>query len=238
MDNTPHVKGWFRAMRSQEALELLKASHPAFVLAYMIAYRGQFSEEFNRHNLKLGEAFLGDYKSYGMSEQEYRTAKAQLAKWNFATFRPTSKGTVAKLTDTRLFAIFRLEPNEQNNNQLTDSQRTANGQLTTTENEKNEEDQKSERRSRPRLFKEEELSVFELDRIVHDPTGPEDFEKYCFEILGKDEMARCGSRWRKRAEDEPDRLKRVLDQMRIEQREGKGIRNTGRYAEDLWKRFN
>jgi hypothetical protein len=80
----------------------------------------------NRYNLGMGEALLGDFEKCGMTEQEYRTAKAQLKKWEFATFKVTGRGTIAKLTDTRLFAITRLPTNGQNNTPLTDGQRSAN----------------------------------------------------------------------------------------------------------------
>ena len=118
--------GWFRAMRTPEAMELLQASPHAFRLAYVIAYRGQYRDGFNQHNIKLGEALLGDFKAYGMTQQQYRTAKSQLARWHFATFRATNRGTVGKLVDTRLFSLFRLECNDPNNTRVTSKQRTGN----------------------------------------------------------------------------------------------------------------
>jgi hypothetical protein len=129
--------GWFRAMRSNDALELIRTNPFAYVLAAVIAHRGRYHESFNQHNLELGEAFLGDFEAYGMTEQNYRTAKAQLSKWGFATFKPTSKGTVARLADTRLFSIFRLEANYQNNERVSDGQRTCNGRVTTNKDQKN-----------------------------------------------------------------------------------------------------
>jgi uncharacterized protein YdaU (DUF1376 family) len=130
----PKAAGWFRAMRTPDAIELIHANPWAFVLAYVIAYRSQYSDTFNRHNLKLGEALLGDYASIGMTQQQYRTAKAQLAEWRFATFRATNKGTIGKLMDTRLFSVFRLEGNDQNNKRVTNEQRTGNERVTTTKN--------------------------------------------------------------------------------------------------------
>ncbi len=131
--------GWFRAMRRREALELLQANPCAFILAYIIAFRGQYNPGFNKHGLALGEALLGDFKNYGMTQQQYRTAKRQLAKWQFATFRATSKGSVGRLIDSRVFSIFRLASNKQNNEQLTSKQRAANERLTTTKNIRAEE---------------------------------------------------------------------------------------------------
>jgi hypothetical protein len=51
-------RGWFRAMRTDEAFELLRKNHCAFILAYVIAYRAQFRAGFNRYNLKLGESVV------------------------------------------------------------------------------------------------------------------------------------------------------------------------------------
>lgn len=144
--------GWFRAMRNPEALELIKRSKNAFLLAYIIASRSRWTDTFNADNLRLGEAFLGDHENYGMSEQEYRTAKTQLEKSGFATFEGTSKGTVAKLTDARLFSISRPEHNDQNNGRVTDGQRSANDQPTTNKKDKKEEEPKEGGESQPPMI--------------------------------------------------------------------------------------
>lgn len=68
-------------------------------------------------------------------------------------------------------------------------------------------------------------------------TQAEWLEQECYRVLGKDEMAWCGSRWRKRVQDEPRKLERVLADMRVQRREGKRIFNPGGYAEDLWRRW-
>jgi len=120
-------------------MELIKANPSAFILAFVTAYRGQYRAGFNQHNLGLGESLLGDYASMGLTEQQYRTAKAQLANWKFATFTATNKGTVGKLIDSRLFSIFRIEGNEQNNERATSKQRASNGRVTTTKNLRAEE---------------------------------------------------------------------------------------------------
>ncbi len=123
--------GWFKASRTRDALELLRANPNALILAYVIAFRARYRHGFHADGLALGEALLGDHDGYGMSEQNYRTAKCQLSKWHFATFRATNKGTVGKLVDTRLFSFNPLDANDQTNGRVTDSQRTGNGRLTT-----------------------------------------------------------------------------------------------------------
>lgn len=123
---------WFKALRNDEALELIAANANAFVLLYVIAYRAQWSNKFNRHGLDPGEALLGDFKTLGMSEQNYRTAKQVLRRFQFATFRPTPRGTVAKLLDARIFDLCLAPANEPANKQPTNIPRPANGQPTTT----------------------------------------------------------------------------------------------------------
>lgn len=109
--------GWFRAMRGETPLELIEANPLAYVLAAVIAHRARWRDGWNRFGLAPGEALLGDHRSYGMSMRQYRTAKKQLAKWQFATFRATNKGTVAKLVNTRLFSVLASEADNQNGSQ-------------------------------------------------------------------------------------------------------------------------
>ena len=132
---------WVKLMRSNEAFELL-TDPPAFLLLTLIAIRARRTDVFNRHGLASGQAFVGDYKACGLSEQQYRTAKAKLEKWGFATFKATNSGTVATLTNTRVFDINADSINGQNNSPSTDKQRTANGQATTNNNDKNDNNEK------------------------------------------------------------------------------------------------
>jgi hypothetical protein len=142
----PGIKspGWVKAMRTEAAFELMKASPSAYILAINIAFRARWSDGFNQHRLAIGEALLGDFKSYGMSEQEYRTAKQHLFEWGFATFKSTNKGTVGKLTDSRLFEVSRQTSNGQNNRRATDSQRTSNERATTNKYHKEERKKKED----------------------------------------------------------------------------------------------
>jgi hypothetical protein len=129
--------GWFKAARGAEPLELIRRNPLAFVLAYIIAYRARWRDGFNEHGLGPGEAFIGDHAGCGITRQQYRTAMRQLAEWKFATFKPTNRGTVARLTDSRLFDVFPSVPNQQTSQRLTNSQPTANQRLTTNKEQKN-----------------------------------------------------------------------------------------------------
>lgn len=97
------MSGFIKLMRGK-AGELMQDRN-AWSLVSTIAYRARRTNGFNVKNLKPGEALLGDYKNYGMSKQEYRTAKAKLAKWKIATFRATPRGTIAKLVDNSVYDI-------------------------------------------------------------------------------------------------------------------------------------
>ncbi|MHC4496421.1 MAG: hypothetical protein ACYSYM_11435, partial [Planctomycetota bacterium] len=110
--------GFIKLIRSEQTRELQKDPN-AFTLLSVIACRARRTSMFDTQDLKLGEALIGDYKNYGMTEQEYRTSKTKLKRWGFATFKATTKGTIAKLTDKSIYDI-NIEPsngpsNEPNN---------------------------------------------------------------------------------------------------------------------------
>lgn len=89
-------------------------------LALIIAKRARRTK-CTINNLEIGEAFIGDSGKIGITEQQYRTAKTQLAKINFATFRATNKGTIAKLVSTEVWDINTDASNGQSNEQVTDN---------------------------------------------------------------------------------------------------------------------
>lgn len=117
--------GWFKASRHPDALALIRANPFAYVLAAIIAHRAKWRDGFNPNKLRMGEALLGDHENYGMTMQRYRTAKKYLEDWGFATIRATSRGTVAKLIDTRLFSILPGDINNQINEPSTITATTA-----------------------------------------------------------------------------------------------------------------
>ena len=137
-------RGWVKMMRGQDRDEMLKANPLAYLLASVIADRARWSSSFNRHGLAVGEAMLGDHADYGMSERQYRTAKQQLEKWGFAKFTATNKGTVGRLTDSRLFEVFSRQSDDQTDTQPTDSRRASDGQPTTNKTYKNEKKEKNQ----------------------------------------------------------------------------------------------
>jgi hypothetical protein len=128
---------FLKLMKTKETMELITNAPNAFLLLTQIALRAMRTDGFNVHGLTIGQALVGDYKSIGLTEQRYRTAKAQLQSWGFATFKGTNKGTIAKLINTRVFDI-----NEECEQRA--EQRPGNEQVTTNKNIK--EDNKNTHR--------------------------------------------------------------------------------------------
>lgn len=152
-------------MRNERTLQLATKYKNAFILLTIIAHRARRNDNsINEHNLELGEALIGDYATCGMSEQEYRTAKLQLTRFKIITTRATTKGTIAKLTDTSIYDINIDEANEQDNGQVTDdstgSQRTPNERPTT-----NKEVKKVKKKKKERIYPENS-NEFRLAKLL------------------------------------------------------------------------
>ena len=113
--------------------DLLRDYSNAFILLTMIAQRANRVKS-NITGLDVREALVGDYAECGLTQQKYRTAKKQLEKFKLATFKATSKGTVATLTDNSIYDININNGNEQPNEQVTSEQRAGNEQVTTKKN--------------------------------------------------------------------------------------------------------
>jgi len=128
-------KNFLVLKRSENTRELMKEPN-AFTLLSHIALRAKRNGSLNIHNLQIGEALLGDYRNYGMSEREYRTAKDKLQNWGIATFKGTNRGTVAKLTDSSIYDINIEDIDKQDDNPETNKRRTGDEQETTNEEDK------------------------------------------------------------------------------------------------------
>ena len=132
-ENLPRT-GFVKMMRSPDIIELIETSPVTFTLAAVIALRARYRPGVSLKGLQPGESFLGDFRQCGLSRQQYRTAQANLAKWGFAEFRPTNKGTIAKLIDVRLFDVLNESGNQQTN------QRATNGQPLTKKGKKDKKE--------------------------------------------------------------------------------------------------
>ena len=106
----------------------LRSKHPkAFLLLSLIAERVRYTDD-GAGPLRLGEAFIGDYREAGLETvSEYRAAKRILSDWRLCTFRratnpattPTTNrhrttGTVATLVNSSVFDPFRADEKTAN----------------------------------------------------------------------------------------------------------------------------
>ena len=213
--------GWFKAMRSDDALELLRANPLALALAYVIATRAKWRSGFSQHKHKSGEAFICDYENYGMSERSYRTAKLHLAKWSFATFKATNKGTVAKLMDTRLFEVMTTTGDGQN----ADNRRTGDGQYdrqATTNLELKSKERKNDKAYSTKANK--------LSRPQRDTASR-------IEAALGDEWVNDAGKWINRIKSNLVKCERVIAEVESAAREERIRKSPARYAEQIWKEF-
>lgn len=138
--------GWIKSMRSEGATFLEKYPNANHLLN-IIARRARRTK-CNRQNLNVGECFVG-FKSSGLSEQQYRTAKKQLTKWAFAEFKTVGKltdsGTVARLMDSSVYDINI----DDSNGRVTEEQRKANGKVTTNKESKKEKNENNKDTAAP-----------------------------------------------------------------------------------------
>jgi hypothetical protein len=131
------MKAFMKLMRS-EATESLMKKPAAFLLMSVIAYRVKRTDDFNIDGLKIGEAFIGDYRNFNLTEAAYRNAKEQLVKHGLISTRATNKGTVATILNSEIYDLNILPDNKQNDTPTTGKQRVSseqdNGQTTTNKN--------------------------------------------------------------------------------------------------------
>lgn len=116
--------------------------HREFILLSVIAMRARRTPD-TVLKLEIGESLLGDWATYGMTRQNYRTALSNLKAWGLITTRSTRKGTIARLANTEVYDINAVSESGQGNHQLTSSQPSANQQPTTNKNVKKEKNGKN-----------------------------------------------------------------------------------------------
>lgn len=127
-------KYFIKYMRNPDLIELGKIRPTAIVLLLLVVNRAKNNESGNP-DLQIGEAYIGDHKIYGVSKQIYRTDKKILKDWQILTFKSTTKGTIAKLSNRAYFDVnwqnTNTPTNTPTNIQLTHDQHTANTRPTT-----------------------------------------------------------------------------------------------------------
>lgn len=133
---------------------IIKERPTAFLLLILIARRAKRTLNHIDKSLEIGEAKIGDYESYGATEQIYRSDKEFLISNGLITTKTTNKGTIAKLISSDIFDI--------QEEKITDKLSKINGQLTTNNIEhKNINNKKKD----TRIIKKE-LTVLELWEVA------------------------------------------------------------------------
>ena len=126
--------GWIALHRSDETKELLDRYPDAVLLLTLIAHRARWKRPLIPDGLNFGEALIGknDFERWGKSwtEGRYRSAKKVLQRAGLVTFRRTNKGTVATLTNSRVFSLTADHRDEQNDEQITSKSRAGDEQAT------------------------------------------------------------------------------------------------------------
>jgi len=118
------MSSWIAFHRSLEAADLQSRKTDAFLLLCQVARQLRW-KPCPVTGLEIGQALVGDWKQAGIeTEGKYRHAKKVLTRGGFATFKGTTKGTVATLTSSTIFSIYESNRNDPNNGQGADEQRT------------------------------------------------------------------------------------------------------------------
>jgi hypothetical protein len=100
------VSEGFIRLRRSPILDDLQLDANAWKLLGIIARRARWNDGPNEHNLKIGEALVGDYKPMKFTREEYRQALRRLeTKWHQITTRGTSRGTIATLIKSAVFDL-------------------------------------------------------------------------------------------------------------------------------------
>jgi hypothetical protein len=92
---------------SEKYFKILEERPTAFLLLSLIANRARRTNEKDLSiDLEIGEALIGDYFAYNVTESVYRTDKKYLIKNGFiVTTRADRRGTIVKLIDSNIFDI-------------------------------------------------------------------------------------------------------------------------------------
>lgn len=147
------MEGFIQQSRSEEVDDLIRWYPNAFILLTVIARRLRLKDSASG-GLKVGECFIGDWAAYGMSEQNYRTAKKHLCDLGLIDVKVTPRGTTAKLLNKRIYLFNFFDPNAQLTDGVTPSQRQPNAQLTPDQRPANDKQRKNKEES----IKEESTS--------------------------------------------------------------------------------
>jgi hypothetical protein len=164
-----------RVEDNPEIETLVSRHHKEFILLTIIAMRARRNAEKCKFTgMEQCQAMIGDFADYGMTRQQYRTAKANLQKWNYITIQATNKGTTATLTNKDVYDINAEATNQQGNTLATNEQPASNHKeeckkeknaknITTSPSQAPVVEVRESRQSKPKPIQEEKRILDELD---------------------------------------------------------------------------
>lgn len=91
-------------MCSTECEELVQKHHDEFLLMTIIAIRAKRTLSTSQKGLQIGEALIS-HTSSGLTRKRYRISLRKLIQKQFVAIRRASKGTIAKLLNTKIYDI-------------------------------------------------------------------------------------------------------------------------------------
>ena len=141
---------------SDQAMFLVCHKNPAYQNAFrLLTIIAERARRYDGHpdGLKVGQCHLGNWNDYGMSEQNYKTAKKILERMQLikiietnrtrkkATTGVTTEGTLVELCSTTVYDINIQQDNDSSNDCLTTAQRLPNDKLRKNKKEKKEKEE-------------------------------------------------------------------------------------------------
>jgi hypothetical protein len=152
-DKDQKSNGFVKLIRGPETEFLMNKYPKAFFLLTIIAYSAR-RYDGDPDGLKAGEAFIGDWESYDMSERNYRTAKQilintrrlEIVETNRtrkkSTTGTTTRGTKVKLISSDVYDINIIVDDDRADDRPTTDRRLTDDERRTNKNIKNEKNEK------------------------------------------------------------------------------------------------
>tara|TARA_R100000750_G_scaffold29451_1_gene18598 strand:- start:1757 stop:2449 length:693 start_codon:yes stop_codon:yes gene_type:complete len=139
--------GYIKLNRCADLENMIVRRPNAFMLLTLIAIRARWSEDSCKiTGLTQGQAYIGDYRSCGLTRQQHRTALNWLKANQYVTTKSTTKGTTATLCDSSVYDVFKGGKQPTTNQQTTNEQPTSNQQATTKKKVKTVKTDKKEKK--------------------------------------------------------------------------------------------
>ncbi len=185
------AKRFLKLNLDSDEADFLALRHPnAFILLYFIARRARRTSGL-ADGLIIGQCHIGDYKSYGLTEREYRTAKEVLRKRSLvkiletcrtrkkSTTGTTTVGTLVQLLDSTVWDINSESNDDRQDDRATTERRPSDEEQERRRKKKKEEEKQPHTPSLPVSLKIKFRELVELTQEQHDGLlakhGPEIF---------------------------------------------------------------